>query len=1274
MGVQATRKKWRRRLVIAAAVLVALVAAVKTGVYFFDWRPIIERAVEKELGLRFDIGALYPSAIPWARLEGRDVVLGEDDFEARADRVVAKGSLWRLALRHVLVTQGEVDGLVVHFPETFEGIADRWRAVEDHQRGRKKKPDTSAVASSPAPSSDNQPDKKKDDDWTVHIVHIDAPDVVAYMGAREALRGRIEIHDLVTDRTEYALDADIPRFGRDARVVIRATLTESGADDPHLDGKALLWDWAIWDMGLPSWLPEAWVDAELRAQGVFISDIGFDVQGDLRVPDTPGLGGAFAASAWLQQERVIVNQCVLEGPGLRVTGDFTREPDGRMACRIEHLDAFGAGLTDLMALASTTQGALEARGDGHLTVTGLLLGTDDAGGLRLVEGAATLSGIDFTSPDGALAFDDLQGSVSVVEGAFRIDELRSAGMTARGWVRPVAETGAIAVDLAGEMDLQRERLAAWLPLDTVEELSGRVAVDELKGTFGAGAGLPPDLRTQFKFEDVCAVVRLADFPESLHGENLNGTVSFADGVLKLNGIRGRGIALDGTVRIGLENGGAAMDLRGDIDLASGIAGALLPRTWLRDTAGTARFSRVAGTFAPGQGLPADLQVEGELQGAQASLAFEGYTDTLSEVNAIFSTTADHLIGKVSGAVSERLGSLEADLSYGQDDHIIHGMVTVDLARLPALFVSDADARKRLETLLAAYGRSTLDINVALPTGEGAWSIEATRRGEPALHVRLASGTGATTGPDAFECRAQVPLEAVASLLPPSITPAGVATVHAAKRPGENDFTVEIQLDQAEIALGRYLRKRAGDPASVAVRGVTGVPGWEVREARVDCLGESIVLSFGARGDARTEFDLNLEPLARLLPEGGSSTGRVAGAVATEPLTLHLALSDAGLGIRPDAAIDSMNGEVDFQDGYLTCREVRVRGADSDCTVNANYEGDHWEAQITGEKLDLDAFAALLDAVQSFRTRAEAATEGDSRPAAVSAPASAPAPVPERAIQTGEVSLQLKSLYYRRGRLDDIHTDILIHPDEILFDNLNARPYSGIVDGKVRIALGTSPRRLALSLSLNDADMKILDDIFFEPARQLAGTATGFIDLEFPLAEATDVLRDMSGRIDLDISNGSYGELGAVTQALSFFRVLEFIRLSAPALDRKGLAFDKSLLKLVADKGLITLDTFTLTSKSYAIDGFGTLNYRDDVADVIVRVNLLELVTGIVTRVPVLGSAVDRISSYADLVVHVGGSPLAPEFSLRPSVGSRKPKAEEGAEEAPVEGVVESVGL
>jgi len=61
------------------------------------------------------------------------------------------------------------------------------------------------------------------------------------------------------------------------------------------------------------------------------------------------------------------------------------------------------------------------------------------------------------------------------------------------------------------------------------------------------------------------------------------------------------------------------------------------------------------------------------------------------------------------------------------------------------------------------------------------------------------------------------------------------------------------------------------------------------------------------------------------------------------------------------------------------------------------------------------------------------------------------------------------------------------------------------------------------------------------------------------------------------------------------------------------------------------------------------------------VNLLELVTGIVTRVPVLGSAVDRISSYADVVVHVGGSPLNPEFSLRPSIGSRKPKAEEGAE-------------
>jgi len=648
MGPQATHKKWRRRLAIAAGVLLALVAAVKVGAYFFDWRPIIERAVEKELGLRFDIGTLYPSAIPWARLEGRDVALGAGDFEARAARVVAKGSLWRLALRHVLVTQGEVDGLVVHYPETFEGIAGRWRAVDEHRHGLKEQ----RRARDAARQSGAQPAQQKDDDWTVHIVDIDAPDAVVYMGAREALRGRIEIHDLVTGHTEYALDADVPRFGKDARVVIRATLTESGADDPHLDGEALLWDWAVWDLGLPSWLPEAWVDAELRAQGAFISDIRFAVQGDLRVPDAPGLGGSFTASAWLQEEqRVIVNQCVLEGPGLRVTGDFTREPDGRMACRVQHLDAFGAGLTDLMALASTTRGALEASGDGHLTVTGLLLGTDGAGHLRLVEGSAALSGIDFVSSGGALAFDDLEGNVSVAEGAFRIDGLRSAGMTAHGWLRPFAETDAVAVDLAGEMELQRERLAAWLPLDNVEELTGRVTVDELKGTFRAGAGLPADLRARFRLENAGAAVRPADFAEPLRCEHLNGTVSFADGALQLSEIQGDGVVLDGTVRLDPRAGGAAVDLRGELDLGSGIAGALLPRAWLRGAAGAARFSRVAGTFAPGQGVPADLQVEGELKDAQGSVAFEGYADTLREVNATFRTMPDHVAVKVSRAAS-----------------------------------------------------------------------------------------------------------------------------------------------------------------------------------------------------------------------------------------------------------------------------------------------------------------------------------------------------------------------------------------------------------------------------------------------------------------------------------------------------------------------------------------------------------------------------------------------------------------------------------------------
>ncbi|HNT86870.1 MAG TPA: AsmA-like C-terminal domain-containing protein, partial [Candidatus Hydrogenedentes bacterium] len=470
---------------------------------------------------------------------------------------------------------------------------------------------------------------------------------------------------------------------------------------------------------------------------------------------------------------------------------------------------------------------------------------------------------------------------------------------------------------------------------------------------------------------------------------------------------------------------------------------------------------------------------------------------------------------------------------------------------------------------------------------------------------------------------------------------GPAVVHAYKRAGEPDIVIEVSLDDADVVMGRYLHKHAGGAASVTARGDAGPDGWRLRDVHVDCLGESVLLTLDADGGMTASLDIELAPLVRLLPEGGSAKGHVTGTIATVPLDVRLMLADAGLGLSADAAIDSMNGEILFQDGYLSCRDVRVLGADSDCTISASFEGDHWKAQVVGEKLDLDAFTTLIDAVQSVRAENDAA-------------ATAPTTDSGAAFTRGEIALQLKSLYYRRGRLDDVNARIRIGPEDILFDEVTATPYTGNASGRARLARQTQPNRLALELSLQDVDVRILDDILFESPRELAGAATGAVELDFPLAEAEDALRDVSGRIDLEIAKGSYGKLGTVSRALSFFRVLEFIRLSAPALGTKGLTFDKSQLKLTAEKGVIALDTFTITSKSYAIDGFGTLNYRDDAADVIVRVNLLELVTGIITRVPILGGAVDRLSSYADLVVHVGGSPFSPQFSLRPSIGSRKP--------------------
>lgn len=1259
--------RWGLRALIMIAVLVV---GIKIALKFIDFGPLIAREVTQAIGLTMQIGRLDNYAIPGAKLIATGVTLGEGDFAGRAETVIAEGSLLRLATKHVKVERGVIEGFHVQFPETFTGIVDGWEAAEARVAARKakSKPATpSATPPTPATAPAAPANPKKDDDWKVEFNDVTAEDTVVYMGAAIAMRGDIYGYDLLTDRMRFKWQTDMPRFGGRAHMTGESFLIETDGD-PLIDGKAMLYDFSTYAMGAPLWLPEGLVDAGVTAKGSLASDLEFDIEGDLRVPEDSGLAGAFSGSLWIQDGRVTINGVQFAGPGLDGAGDLTWETDGRVACHIATLAAHGAGLTALASLAFSERGVLHATGDGQLLVEDFLFGTGDDGAFRFVQGHATLSGIGFALPDDSMAFGELAGEASVQEGAIQIAELRGDGLIIRGAARPDWSTGALAVDLSGEIELTPGRLAPWLPGEAIESLSGRVTAERFAAALGSGRPITEGLLLQARLDNVSSALRVEGFDAPVVCENVSGGIAYENGVFGLSGLRGEGFAADGAITSDPVTGAVTVDLSGELDLGGGLLALVLPSGLLSELGGTASFRRIAAAFAPDSSAPQNLSVEGAIRDGRAMVNIGDVHEKWSEVVASFVTAGDHVETTIDRINSERLGVVSGGVAYGTDDNAVHGTLTLDFARIPELLFDAGETRRQLAPLFAVYGRSTVDLSLQMPqSATGNWIIEVKRHGDPALSARVViAHRDKTTVLDEIKLDAAAPARALDAFLPGGIEADGAIALRMDKVAGDTAFVVEANLEAASLALGKRLQKRTGDAMSAVVRGNLDKDGWRLRSADLECLGQRLSLEFTSQGVRAPAVDIDLAGLVRLLPDGGTARGRVQG--DWTPPTGRFLLADADVSLAPGAEIDSISGEVVYEDGYLLCNNVQVTGADSDCTINAQIQNGLWEADVSGQKLDLDAINALIDTVRSVSgqdTASPAATGSPAAPAPERAAAAVPDSSRDDEQTAGRINVYLNSLFYRRGRLDDVRAEVLVRPHQLVFQNLTFRPYSGQVRGAFIITQDGGPGRLDLDLTLEGADLRLLDDLAFEEPREMAGIVNGAVKLAFPLGDAVQSLKGVSGRMELDISKGTYGKLGTVTQALGFFRVFEFIRLSVPQLQHKGLAFDKSLVTLSAEDGVVALNSLTLTSKSYAMDGFGTVNYRDDTMDVTIRVNLLELVTGLITHVPVIGSAVDRLSSIAELVVKGSGSPFTPEFSLAPGIGQRRPgkdKDESGAPE------------
>jgi len=301
-----------------------------------------------------------------------------------------------------------------------------------------------------------------------------------------------------------------------------------------------------------------------------------------------------------------------------------------------------------------------------------------------------------------------------------------------------------------------------------------------------------------------------------------------------------------------------------------------------------------------------------------------------------------------------------------------------------------------------------------------------------------------------------------------------------------------------------------------------------------------------------------------------------------------------------------------------------------------------------------------------------------KPQTPSKPASKPerASTPETAWRpTGAAMVELGTLRYRRGQLSDVRAEVHITDDRVEAKNIRFRPRQGQVAANFMLQEQTEPehRQGSAEIVLKNADLQVFDDMLFEEPRNFYGSATGKIDVTFPVGEDIRPADGISGTIQLDLREGSFGKLGIATKLLSVLRTTEVIRLRAPTLRDEGLVYDRTAARVQMENGEATIDPIMLTAKSYAMEAKGKVNFPKEVSRVQIDVNLFESVTGIADKIPIIGHAVEGFKEASMLRLLMTGSPYDP--TIKPAAKGL-PDPKEGIKKfrERTESILDKIGL
>lgn len=715
--------------------------------------------------------------------------------------------------------------------------------------------------------------------------------------------------------------------------------------------------------------------------------------------------------------------------------------------------------------------------------------------------------------------------------------------------------------------------------------------------------------------------------------DVKGRFEIEEGRIHIHELAAESIRITGDVIPDFKNKSFVVELAGSASVNRTLLAPFVSLDDVISVNGQLEVDRLSGTFVADQGIPDDLVVEARLRDGRAEFNVGERVILLESLIADVSSDSEGAQSNVWARVAE-FGGMNATGRYVFDDHTWEGSASVDLRAIVDGFLDSEEDEVRLASILNQYGESTFEVTARLPSPDSTdIQIELRRVGYP----RLAGSVAFVKGDDgralgAIDATATFKADLLDEKILGHAKALGEGRAVLKRDPRAQSFAFDVDLTEASVRLGDTVQKKMGEVLGLHLTGSATADAWVLSRIDVELADARIPLQYRDERVYADDLDVELAELLPLLPEGARATGSVGGRLAFSPFDAQLSFDKAGFTLEQDGVLDTVTGKIEIRDGFIVTDALRVDGVRTRATLTAAVENTQWRGRFAGESLDLntvlatyDTVMTIVDSVMPDSPESEAGPTG-----------------------TWDLDVLVESLYYRRGRVENLKTHMRSDETGTHFTGLSFTPYTGSVTGTVDIMTGLGPQRfLHVDLGFDQVDARFLDEMAFDEAQDFYGSVDGHVTFRSPYGHERGIMNGMTGTITWVAREGSFGKLGMVTKLLTVLRATDIVNRRLPSLRDKGLIYDECTGTLDIKQGLMTFQGVRLHASTYTMDAKGTMDFPNEKTKGSVFVGVLGAINDALGKIPLVRQISELTTENMGIKVIVSGSPSDPSFRVAP---------------------------